>query len=125
VIADATFRSFARVQSRAKEQKRMKRTILITLALILLIAPAVLADDAASLFKTKCQACHGPNGSADTPMAKKLAIKALGSTDIQHLTDAQLTASIKGGKGKMPAFSGKITDDQIKALVDLIRSFKK
>jgi len=103
----------------------MKRTITLVFAAALLVAPTLLADDAAALFKTKCQACHGPNGSGDTPMARKLAVKAFGSPDVQKQTDAQLTATIKGGKGKMPAFTGKLTDDEIKGLVGLIRSFKK
>jgi len=103
----------------------MKRTIILTIALSLLLAPAVLADDAAALFKTKCQACHGANGAADTPMAKKFAVKVLGSADVQKQTDAQLTTTITKGKNKMPAFDGKLTADQVKALVALIRSFKK
>ena len=103
----------------------MKRTIIVALALILLAAPALLAEDGAALFKTKCQACHGPNGSGDTPMAKKLGVKALGSAPVQGQTDAQLTATITNGKNKMPAFNGKLTADQVKALVGLIRSWKK
>ena len=103
----------------------MKRTIITAITLTLLTAPALVADDAAALFKSKCQACHGPNGTADTPMAKKLGIKALGSADVQKQTDAQLTNVIAKGKAKMPAFDGKLTADQVKAMVALIRSFKK
>jgi len=45
---------------------------------------------------------------------------------VQKQTDAQLNDSITNGKGtKMPAYKGKITDDQIKGLVGYIRSFAK
>jgi mono/diheme cytochrome c family protein len=54
---------------------------------------------------------------------KKLAIKALGSPDVQKETDAKLAQVIGQGKGKMPAFGTKLTADQIKALVAVIRGF--
>jgi mono/diheme cytochrome c family protein len=104
----------------------MKRTITLAVVLALFVVPTLVAEDAAALFKTKCQACHGVNGAADTPMSKKLGVKAFSSADVQGQTDAQLTATIKNGKApKMPSFNGKLTDDQIKAIVGLIRSFKK
>lgn len=104
----------------------MKRTITLAVTLALLVTPALLAEDAAALFKTKCQACHGVNGAGDTPMAKKLGVKAFSTPAVQGQTDAQLTTTIKNGKPpKMPSFAGKLTDDQVKALVGLIRSFKK
>jgi cytochrome c6 len=103
----------------------MKRTTTLAVILTLLAAPALLAEDAAALFKTKCQACHGPNGSGDTPMAKKLGVKPFSSPEVQKLTDAQITTTIRNGKGKMVGFNGKLTEDQIKGLVGLIRCFKK
>lgn len=103
----------------------MKRIITLAVTITLLALP-LLADDAAALFKTKCQACHGVNGAADTPMAKKLGVKAFSSPDVQALSDTQLTNTIKNGKApKMPSFNGKLTDDQIKTVVALIRTFKK
>ena len=47
---------------------------------------------------------------------------------IEHVkaeTDAQLTDIITKGKGKMPAFKGKLTDDQIKAAVEHFMSLGK
>jgi mono/diheme cytochrome c family protein len=39
--------------------------------------------------------------------------------------DAELIAIVKSGKNKMPAFAGKLPDDQIKAAVAYIRTLQK
>lgn len=86
---------------------------------------AVQADDAAALYTAKCAMCHGATGAGDTPMGKKLALKALGSTEVQKKADADFIKVIAKGSGKMPAFESKITDAQIKDLVAVIRGFAK
>jgi mono/diheme cytochrome c family protein len=84
------------------------------------------ADDAAALFKTKCAACHAADGSGNTPTGKALGALDLRSPDVQKQTDAQLIDSTTNGKGKkMPAYKGKLTDDQIKDLVGYIRELGK
>jgi mono/diheme cytochrome c family protein len=40
-------------------------------------------------------------------------------------SDADLIAATKNGKGKMPAFAGKLTDVQIKDAVAYIRTLQK
>ena len=105
----------------------MLRTILTFLCLgsILLISSPVLAADGAATFKTKCAMCHGPDGSGQTPMGKKLGIRALGSADVQKQTDAELGAIITKGKEKMPSYDGKISAEEISGLVKFIRTLKK
>ncbi|HXW57795.1 MAG TPA: cytochrome c [Candidatus Cybelea sp.] len=82
-------------------------------------------QEGAALYKTKCAACHGPDGKGDTSMGKVLKVRDLGSADVQSQSDAQLTEVIDNGKGKMPGYKGKLTDAQIKELVSYIRSLKK
>jgi len=41
------------------------------------------------------------------------------------MTQAEMIALTKTGKGKMPAFQGKLSDDQIKAVVDHYISLAK
>jgi mono/diheme cytochrome c family protein len=94
------------------------------LALTLITSTYIFADGAAD-FKAKCAACHGPTGAADTAMGKNLKIRDLGSADVQAQSDAQLTDLIAKGKGKMPAYDGKLSKDQIGDLVKYIRSLKK
>ena len=101
----------------------MKRiAVLLTLAAL---TSTVQADDAAALYKAKCAMCHGANGAGDTPMGKKLALKALGSAEVQKKDDADLVKVIAKGSGKMPPFASKVTAEQIKQLVVVIRGFAK
>jgi cytochrome c6 len=93
--------------------------------LFLFSLPARAQGDAAGLFKAKCAACHGADGKGDTSMGKAMKLRDLGSDDVQKQTDAELTDITANGKGKMPAYKGKLTDDQIKQLVGYIRSLKK
>jgi cytochrome c6 len=58
-------------------------------------------------------------------MGKKMGVRALGSAEVQKQSDAALTEVITKGKAKMPAYGGKMTPDEIKALVAHIRSLAK
>jgi mono/diheme cytochrome c family protein len=78
-----------------------------------------------TLFKTKCAACHGPDGKGESAMAKKLGVRNLGSAEVQGQSDAQITDIITKGKNKMPSFDGKLTKEQIGQLVAYIREFGK
>jgi|SRR5580698_5836210 cytochrome c6 len=76
-------------------------------------------------FKAKCQMCHGADGLGATPAGKSM--KAVPFTDpaIVHKTDAELIASTKNGKGKMPAYAGKLTDAEIKDVIAYVRTLQK
>ena len=104
----------------------MKKATVITIILftLSLALPVMAAEDGAALFQTKCAACHGKTGAADTSIGKSKNIKDLGSEDIQKQTDDQLNDFIANGKGH--GFKAKgLTDDQVKALVTFIRTLKK
>jgi mono/diheme cytochrome c family protein len=90
-----------------------------------LAIPATRADDAAGLYKAKCAMCHGPDGSGNTPTGKAMKVADLRSAEIQKKTDAQLIEATTNGKGKMAAFKGKLTDDQIKQLIAYVRELAK
>ena len=95
--------------------------------LALALSGTVRAQDAPTLFKTKCAACHGADGSGNTTIGKSMGAKDLASAEVQKQTDAQLTDIISNGTagGKMPAYKGKLTDDDIKGLVAYIRTLAK
>ena len=101
-----------------------RSTGLLALATLLLTAP-LFAADAPALFKAKCAACHGADGSGNTPVGTKLGVKNLGSADVQKHTDAELLKTISDGKDKMPPFGKKLAADELKALVAHIRTLKK
>jgi cytochrome c6 len=91
----------------------------------LLFSSAARAQDGAATYKAKCAACHGADGGGDTATGKAMKVRDLRSADVQKQTDAQLTEIITAGKGKMPAYKGKLTGDQIKQLVAAIRDLAK
>ncbi|MGA7907177.1 MAG: cytochrome c [Candidatus Sulfotelmatobacter sp.] len=109
--------------------KTMKLVVLIVViaATLFLILPNLswAADDGATIYKTKCAACHGVD------LAGKPAAKApsLISDDAKKASDADFTDMIaNGGKDKkaMHAFQAKgLTPDQIKMVIGFIRDQQK
>lgn len=95
-----------------------------------LLGLSVRADDASTIWTANCAACHGKDGKGKTMMGRKLGIKDLTDAAVQSsFTDADATKAVKEGvtdKGveKMKAFGDKISDDDIKALVAQVRTFK-
>ena len=50
-----------------------------------------------------------------------MKIRDLRSPEVQKQSDAQLSAIIRDGKGKMPAMGKGLTDEQVHVLVGYIR----
>ena len=109
----------------------MKTIIILTISILIAAPLAVRAADAKTNWANNCAQCHGPTGKGDTKMGKMVG--AMDLTDPQKqasFTDAKATESIKNGvkqngKTTMKAFGGKLSDDEIKALVAYVRSLKK
>jgi mono/diheme cytochrome c family protein len=99
--------------------------LLFVVALLLSAGPVRAQADTASLFKSKCGDCHGPDGSGNTAVGKSLGLRDLRSADVQKQTDEELTGMTANGKGGMPAYKDKLTGDQIKQLVAHIRDLAK
>ena len=101
----------------------MIRSIVIVMVAGALLCSACVAQSAGAgdIYKAKCQMCHSADGSGSTPAGKKLGAKDLKSPDVQKHTDAELFTIIAKGQNKMPAFTGKLTDQQMLALVAYIR----
>jgi DNA-binding beta-propeller fold protein YncE/mono/diheme cytochrome c family protein len=76
-----------------------------------------------ALYKSKCQACHGAAG-AGSAAGKKMGAKDFKSAEVAKASDTDMIDVTKKGKGKMPGFEQKLTDDQISALIKYIRSLK-
>jgi mono/diheme cytochrome c family protein len=104
--------------------KTVLRVSLAVFALALVFSTYTFADGAAD-FKAKCAMCHGATGAGDTVMGKNMKLKDLGSADVQKQSDDELTALITKGKGKMPAYDGKLSKDQISDVVKFVRTLKK
>ena len=88
-------------------------------------AAAGATDDAIldSAWKVSCAECHGPSGRGDGPKSPMTQPPNL--TDPSYLatrTDEQLVATIRAGKGKMPAFPA-LPPNLVVGLVRRVRGF--
>ena len=79
----------------------------------------------ADLYKSKCQMCHAADGSGNTPAGKSSKARPFDSPEVLKLSDDDLIKVTKNGQGKMPAYAGKLTDDQIKAVIAHIHTLQK
>jgi mono/diheme cytochrome c family protein len=96
----------------------------LVLVASLALASSAFAVDGAAIFKAKCAMCHGAVGSASTGMGKSMGLKPLSSPEVQKMSDADLTTLVTNGKGKMPAYKGKLSDDEISAVVKYVKTLK-
>ncbi|HXR37743.1 MAG TPA: cytochrome c [Terracidiphilus sp.] len=102
----------------------MKTAALVVMA-ALMAAPALAQGPGADTYKAKCAMCHGADGLAATPMAKSMKVLSFKDPAMMKAPDAQFIASTKNGKGKMPAYAGKLTDPQITDVIAFIRTLQK
>jgi len=103
-----------------KTTKLVMLVMMIAVALFILIPNLSWADDGATVYKTKCAACHGVDASGK-PAAK---IPSLISDDAKKLSDADLSTAITE-KPKHAGVAKSLTPDQVKMLVSYIRELQK
>jgi cytochrome c5 len=84
---------------------------------------------AKEIYNFDCAICHGPNGSGKTDLARDMQLTLSDFTDpktFEGKTDDQLFEAIRKGKDKMPAEdAARAKNDEVKALVQYIRTFSK
>jgi len=110
----------------------MKKLIVIGIgaALIAGVSSLYAADDAKAIYEKECAKCHGSDGKGQTKMGKKLNAKDYTDAKVQaEMKDDKAFKVIKeglkeGDKTLMKPAEG-ISDDQIKALIAYMRTFKK
>ena len=77
-------------------------------------------------YARNCATCHGKDGRSKTVKGKLKHARDL--TDARWQTDAtdeRIYNAIANGKGRMPAFKGKLTNEQIESLVSYVRGLKR
>lgn len=100
------------------------RTLTVLAATVCLAGSMSFAQSAGeAVYKSKCQMCHGPNGTPNPAMAKAMGIKPASDPDIKKLSADQMLASVKNGKGKMKPVAG-LSDAQMKDVVAYFRTLK-
>lgn len=109
----------------------MKKIVLLVLTFSVAGLISSSAADAKENWEKVCGKCHGPDGKGDTKMGQKLGIKDLTDAKLQaELKDDQAFKAIKEGvkdsEGKIKMKPAEnISDDEIKALVQYVRTLKK
>ena len=107
---------------------RLPRVAIFLALLLPVLAVAGRAADGPALFADNCASCHGLDGRARTPAGKKVHARDL---TLSKLTDAEIEKQIRegtkdrGGRVAMPAFKDQLSDDDIKALIAVVKSFRK
>ncbi len=103
---------------------RMGLVTLLAGGLMAVCSTSAAAQDAAATYKAKCAMCHGADGKGSA-MGTKMGARDFASAEVKAETDAQLTDIISKGKGKMPAYTGKLSEADVKGMVAYIRTFAK
>jgi cytochrome c6 len=94
----------------------MRRLVLAVAALSL--AAVARADAAADIYAKRCASCHGKDGKG-TSVGQKM-----GAKDISELkaSEGEIVATISNGKGKMTAYKGKLSDEEIKSVAEYVKN---
>jgi cytochrome c6 len=106
----------------------MRRALPAGLVFALLSLAAVNAAGVEELYSRNCAPCHGKDGKGNTPAGKKAGAKDL---TISKTTPDEVERQIVEGKldpkgtAKMPAFGGKISDEEIKSLAAYVLGLRK
>src|ERR1035438_334950 len=108
----------------------MKKLLTLSIAIIAVSALSASAADAKANYESNCAKCHGADGKGQTKMGQKLGVKDY--TDAKVQADLKDDAAIKAikeglkdadGKTLMKAFD-TLSDEEVKALVQYVRSLK-
>jgi len=110
---------------------RMKRTLILLVAVMAAGAVSASAADGKALYEKNCAKCHGADGKGETKMGKKSGAKDYTSAKVQdELKDEDAIKAVnKGYKNKdgkevmKPAED--LSDSDAKAVIAYMRTFKK
>lgn len=101
---------------------RTIRSMAVLAAAVCLAGSMGFAQSAGeAVYKANCASCHGSAGTPNPGIAKAMDVKA--ASEYKSSEKDQID-SVKNGKGKMKAFSSKLSDAQIKDAVDYFRTLK-
>lgn len=97
----------------------------VVLLAAVVATPVVAQNSGAEVYKSKCQACHGASGMADSGAGKAMKVKPVTDPDVKKMSETQMIEAVRNGMGKMQAYKGKLPDAQIKDAVVHFRTFLK
>jgi len=80
-----------------------------------------------ALYTKNCASCHGKAGLGDGVKARALKTSAgdFSGALYQNQTDGEHFYKTKTGRGEMPKYEGKLSDEDIWNIINYMRTFKK
>jgi mono/diheme cytochrome c family protein len=87
--------------------------------------PASIAEGKRLYAATDCALCHGKEGDGKGVEAKDINMNTHDwrkPESLAHFSDGELSYLILKGKGRMPAYEGRETPDQVWQIVNYLRS---
>jgi mono/diheme cytochrome c family protein len=80
-----------------------------------------------AVYTKNCASCHGKTGAGDGVKARSIKTNPgdFSKPVFTSLTDGEVFYKTKTGRGDMPKYEGKLTDDEIWNTVNYLRTFKK
>jgi mono/diheme cytochrome c family protein len=104
------------------------RHVMAAVALIVLAGATALqaqtpAQTPAQTYTSTCAGCHGATGTPSEAMVRAMGAMPNFAT-IHAPADAVWVRAITAGNGKMPAFGGRLTPAQVRAMVTYLKTLK-
>lgn len=84
----------------------------------------VHARGGAEIYAASCAKCHGADGRGQTPKGRQTGAKDFTNPQWQAV-EARGIRVITNGKGKMPGFKSTLSPEEIKAVWEHVRGFKR
>jgi mono/diheme cytochrome c family protein len=101
--------------------------IMIQISVCYFISAETIAGaiDGQELYKKHCAICHGNDGKGKTDLGEGLGARDFTDKSFQDsITDEEIIEQITNGtEEKMMPFKDKLTQEEMKALVPVVRAF--
>jgi mono/diheme cytochrome c family protein len=108
------------------------KTLLVTVGILAgLSTDGAWGAEALQNYEKHCMKCHGKDGKGATKMGRQSGAKDYSDPKVQaEMKDEEAFNRIRvgmkeGGKEKMKPYADVLSDDEIRALVTYMRTFKK
>lgn len=82
------------------------------------------ARGGAEIYTAYCARCHGGDGRGQTPKGRQTGAKDFTNPKWQAIESRGIRV-ITNGKGKMPGFKGNLGAEEIRAVWEHVRGFKR
>jgi cytochrome c oxidase cbb3-type subunit 3 len=80
--------------------------------------PQAMLDQGQPVYEANCVACHGPDGQGAIPQAAKFSPEFISKSP-----PSQYYESVSGGKGIMPAWQDRLSEEERWAAIEYSRAF--